>query len=137
MEQAKAAAVADLGVPPDSFRALADDHRKTVKAIRERNRQRRLGALLGLNVVVFGYLLKRLLEDRPLHFGLPHLGPEAAIWLIPVLIAATMLIPLATGRSPHLRFSPDQIGITFEDVRGIDIVLEEVTRTLQIFLAYK
>jgi cell division protease FtsH len=137
MEQAQATQAAELGVRPDSFRELADDHRKTVKAIRERNRQRRLRYLLGLNVLVFAYLLKRLLEDRPLDFGLPQLGPEAAIWLIPILIAATLLMPLANGRSPHVRFSPDQIGIDFTDVRGIDIVLEEVTRTLQIFLAYK
>jgi len=44
---------------------------------------------------------------------------------------------LANGRSPHIRFSPEQMGLTFADVRGIDNVLEEVTRTLQIFLTYK
>lgn len=141
MEQAKATQAADLGVRPDSFQKLADENRKTVKAIRERNRQRRLGYLLILNLVVFGYLLKRLLEDRPLDFGWPQLGPDAGMWLMPLVLIAMLglmlLLPLANGRSPHVRFSPDQIGINFKDVRGIDLVLEEVTRTLQIFLAYK
>ena len=141
MEQAKATEAADLGRRADSFRALAEDHRKTVKAIRERNRQRRLGYLLGLNLIVFAYLLKRVLEDRPLNFGLPHFGPDMAMWLIPLglilMMGLMLMLPLMNGRSPHVRFSPDQIGINFGDVRGIDLVLEEVTRTLQIFLAYK
>jgi cell division protease FtsH len=141
MEQAKATTAAELGVRPDSFRTLAEDHRKTVKAIRERNRQRRLGYLLGLNLIIFAYLLKRLLEDRPLNFGFPQLGPDAAMWLLPLglilMMGLAVMLPLANGRSPHVRFSPDQIGIDFKDVRGIDLVLEEVTRTLQIFLAYK
>lgn len=141
MDQLEAANAADIAVRPDPFRALADDHRATVKGIRERHRQRRLGYLLGLNLIVFAYLMKRLIEDRPLHFGLPHLGPDAAIWLLPVglilMMGLMLLIPLANGRSPHVKFSPDQIGINFSDVRGIDLVLEEVTRTLQIFLAYK
>jgi ATP-dependent Zn protease len=141
MDQLEAATAADIATKPDPFRALANDHRATVKGIRESHRQRRLTYLLGLNLIVFAYLLKRLLEDRPLHFGLPHLGPDAAIYLIPVglilMMGLMMLIPLANGRSPHVRYSPDQIGLDFSDVRGIDPVLEEVTRTLQIFLAYK
>lgn len=141
MDQLAVAEAAELAGRPDPFRALADDHRATVKGIREHRRQRRLGLLLGLNLIVFAYLLKRALEGSPLHFGLPHLGPDAAIWLLPVglilMMGVMLLIPLANGRSPHVRYSPDQIGIDFSDVRGIDLVLEEVTRTLQIFLAYK
>lgn len=141
MDQLAVAEAAELAGRPDPFRALADDHRATVKGIREHRRQRRLGLLLGLNLIVFAYLLKRALEGSPLHVGLPHLGPDAAIWLLPVglilMMGVMLLIPLANGRSPHVRYSPDQIGIDFSDVRGIDLVLEEVTRTLQIFLAYK
>jgi cell division protease FtsH len=134
MDQLEAAEAAELGVKPDPFRALADDHRATVKGIRERHRQKRLGWLLGLNLIIFAHLIKRLLEDRPLHFGLPHLGPDAAMWILPVglilVMGLMLMIPMANGRSPHVRFSPDQIGIDFSDVRGIDLVLEEVTRTL-------
>ncbi|HJR44964.1 MAG TPA: AAA family ATPase [Actinomycetota bacterium] len=127
--------------PTDSFRTVAERHRTDLRRIRERNRQRRLRYLLYLNVLVFAWLLRRVIEGRPLEFGRPQLGPDAWIWLFPVLIllmmATFLLLPLANGRSPHIRFSPEQIGMGFADVRGIDVVLEEVARTLQIFLTYK
>nr|MBA3350415.1 AAA family ATPase [Actinomycetota bacterium] len=74
-------------------------------------------------------------------FGWPALGADAMLWLFPVVLilmmGSVLLMPLANGRSPGVRFSPEEIGIGFSDVRGIDGVLEEVTRTLQIFLTYK
>ena len=125
----------------DGFRSLAESRRADVEAAREVNRRRRLRYLLYLNLLIFAYLLNRAIEGRPLQFGLPSLGPDAFIWLFPVLIllmfAGMLAIPFLNGRSPAIKFSPDQIGMNFEDVRGIDIVLEEVTRTLQIFLTYK
>lgn len=127
--------------PADAFRNVAERHRDDLRRIRERNRQRRLRYLFYLNVLILAWLLRRVVEGRPLQFGAPTLGPDAWIWLFPVLILLMMgmflLLPLANGRSPHIRFSPEQIGMNFADVRGIDIVLEEVARTLQIFLTYK
>jgi cell division protease FtsH len=132
---------ARVPVNSDAFRKVAAEHRADVQRIRERNRQRRLRYLLYLNVLVLAYLAKRVIEGRPLRFGLPDLGPDAWLYAVPLLLigmlALVTLLPLASGRSPHVRFSADQIGITFADVRGIDTVLEEVTRTLQIFLTYK
>lgn len=126
----------------DAFQKLAQGRQEDVKRIRERNRQRRLRYLLYLNIIVFAYLLRRAVDDRPVSFGLPSLGPDAMIWLFPlamlIVISLAVVGPLAvSGRSPAIRFSPEQIGIRFKDVRGIDTVLEEVTRTLQIFLAYR
>lgn len=127
--------------PLDSFRSVAADHRADVRAIRERNRQRRLRTVLIFEAVILVYLAKRVLEERPLAFGLPELGPDAILWMFPILILASfalmLLLPLANGRSPHVRFSPEEIGVGFSDVRGIDTIVEEVTRTLQIFLTYK
>jgi ATP-dependent Zn protease len=112
-----------------------------VKRVRERNRQRRLRYLLYLNLFIFLYLIKRVLENDPLKFGLPSLGPDAILWIFPIVILLSIvlmtMLPLANGRSPHVRFTPEEIGITFGDVRGIDNVLEEVTRSLQIFLTYR
>jgi cell division protease FtsH len=140
-ETAESTQAASLPLPADDFRSVANTHKADVRRIRERNRQRRLRYLLYVNLLIFVYLLRRLVEDRPLHFGLPSLGPDAMLWLFPLLIllvfGAVLLMPLANGRSPHIRFSPEQIGLNFSDVRGIDNVLEEVTRTLQIFLTYK
>jgi cell division protease FtsH len=141
VEKATSSRALDARVPLDTWRTVAEAHRADVRVIREHNRQRRLRVLLGINLLVFGYLLGRALQGRPVALGLPDLGPDAILWLFPLLIflsfAAILLLPLANGRSPHVRFSPDEIGIRFPDVRGIDIVLEEVTRTLQIFLTYK
>ena len=127
--------------PADAFRNVAERHRDDLRRIRERNRQRRLRYLLYLNVIILAWLLRRVIEGRPLQFDRPELGPDAMLWLFPVLIllmiGSMMLLPLANGRSPHIRYSPEQIGMNFADVRGIDIVLEEVARTLQIFLTYK
>jgi ATP-dependent Zn protease len=141
MDQVEATDVAEIA-RPDAFTALAANHKETVKRIRERNRQRRLRYLLILNLIVFVYLARRAIQGRTLEFGLPTLGPDAMLWVFPVLLIFlfTMMILgplLINGRSPAVRFSPEQIGLGFNDVRGIDVVLEEVTRTLQIFLAYK
>ena len=115
----------------EGFRNLAQRHRADLDAIRERNRRRRLRYLLYLNLLILGYLVARAVEGRPLEWGLPELGPDAMLWLFPVLIllmfAGMLALPLINGRSPHIRFTPDQIGMTFNDVRGIDVVLEEVS----------
>ncbi|HEV3472415.1 MAG TPA: AAA family ATPase [Actinomycetota bacterium] len=141
MDENEATAVDAPAPGVEGFRTLADRHRADIQAIRERNRRKRLRYVFYLNVLVLAYLMRRAFEGNPLDFGLPELGADAWIWLFPVLIllmmASFMLLPLANGRSPHIRYSPDQIGMTFADVRGIDVVLEEVTRTLQIFLTYK
>ena len=134
----KVSAQAVVSGSTDAFRTVAERHRTDLRKIREGNRQRRLRYLLYLNVLVFAWLMRRVIEGRPLEFSRPELGPDAMLWLFPVLIllmlGSMLLLPLANGRSPHIRFSPEQIGMNFHDVRGIDIVLEEVARTLQIFL---
>lgn len=128
-------------MPDDVFEEAAEQHRHGVQGIRERNRRRRLRWLLYLNALIFLYLLRRVLEDRPLSPGLPELGPDAMFWLLPIVLilgfGVIILLPLMNGRNPAVRYSPDQIEIGFGDVRGIDTVLEEVKRTLQIFLAYR
>jgi cell division protease FtsH len=142
LEQTRSTDASSIAVPTgETFRTVAEGHKADVKKVRERNRQRRLRYLLYLNLFVFLYLIKRVLENDPVKFGLPSLGPDAVLWVFPAVILISILLmtllPLANGRSPHVRFTPEEIGITFKDVRGIDMVLEEVTRSLQIFLTYK
>ncbi|MDP9227151.1 MAG: AAA family ATPase, partial [Actinomycetota bacterium] len=125
----------------EHFRVLADDHKADVRRIREAHRQTRLRYILYLNLAILAYLLNRVVEKRPLALGLPHFGPDTILivllMFLSVGIVAMVAMPLINGRSPHIRFSPEEIGVGFADVRGIDVVLEEVTRTLQIFLTYK
>ena len=130
-----------LDASGEVFRSVAKVHRADVEKVREKNRQGRLRWILYVGLVIFGYLLKRAFEGNPLALGWPQLGPDAMLYMLPVVIVLmvgmVMLLPLANGRSPHVRFSPEEISIDFSDVRGLDIVLEEVTRSLQIFLTYK
>jgi len=125
----------------DPFQSLADSYKADVSRIRERNRRTRLRWLLYLNLLIFAYLLRRVIEGNPIEFGLPTIGADAWIWIFPVLMLLTVglmaALPLISGRSPHIRFTPEQIGLRFSDVKGIDVVLEEVKRTLQIFLTYR
>lgn len=141
MDEDRATVAPRLPHPTDGFRSLAADHRAHLEVIRERNRRRRLRYVLYLNILILAYLLNRAFEGRPLEWGLPTFGPDAWLYLFPVLIlvmfAGMLAMPLINGRSPHVRFTPDEIGMNFSDVRGSDVVLEEVTRTLQIFLTYK
>ena len=140
MRSEKASGAA-LGAPTGAFRAIAADHMADVRRIRERNRRRRL---LGLGLFVLaagGHVVNQTVHDRPL-VDLPSVSPDAMVWLFPIALifvigGAVMLPMFLSGRSPHVRFSPEEIGVGFQDVKGIDIVLEEVTRTLQIFLTYK
>ena len=141
MDQNKVSSASAIG-GGETFRSVAERHRADVARTRERNRQRRLAWILGFSAAFLAYFLKRLLEGDPIQFGLPSLGADAVLWLFPIamifVIGLGVLGPLViNGRSPHIRFSPEEIGIRFADVRGIDILLEEVTRTLQIFLTYK
>ena len=129
-----------VGRPVDGFREVVDDRKADVRRIREHNRRRRTWLAAGIALILVTYAVKRIVLDQPFH--LPRLGPEATLWLFPlaiiVIIGAAVLLPLyANGRSPHVRYSPEEIGVGFSDVKGVDIVLEEVTRTLQIFLTYK
>ena len=134
-------ATAPAPVMADPFQSLADSHKADVSRIRERNRRTRLRWLLYLNLLIFAYLLRRVIDGNPIEFGLPTLGADAWIWIFPLLMLLSVgtmaALPLISGRSPHIRFSPEQIGLRFSDVKGIDVVLEEVKRTLQIFLTYR
>jgi len=141
VEKSKATGAEQLNLSGEVFRSVAKVHRADVERARERNRRSRLRWVFYVGVVVFVYVLRRALDENPLALGWPQLGPDAMLYMLPVVIVlmvgVVMLLPLSQGRSPHVRFSPEEIRIDFSDVRGLDIVLEEVTRSLQIFLTYK
>jgi ATP-dependent Zn protease len=117
--------------------ALAD-----VVLAREAARRRRLrtvATVLGFGTV---WLWARLLLGNPVGFGLPSLGPDAMLWLPGLLLCAVLVLVIAVpmavaGRSPHVLYRSSEIAIGMDDVRGAGIVKEEVTRTLDLFLAYR
>ncbi len=113
-----------------------------VGAHRERARSGRLQKLaivLGLIAVL---LVLRDLFDPGFTLPMPHL-PASFEPLLPamaliVVLALVMVVPLlAAGRSPHILYRPDELTMTFDDVRGSEGLVEEVTKTLNLFLAHR
>jgi ATP-dependent Zn protease len=131
------AEVTTLGQAGVIARAQAD-----VGRLRERNRQRRMQRSLAFFGPLAIYLWYRQLTGDPVGLGWPHVGGELGMMLPQILLvsmfAVVLLVPLLTaGRSPHVRFRPSEIEIGFDDVVGMDVVLEEVVRTLNLFLGFK
>ncbi len=112
--------------------------RADVWKVREKTRKRRLWRLIFIFGLFDGYLWYRYLTNNP--FELPALGPEAIIWapvlLLFVAIFLMMAMPLFSGRSPHSVVRPEEIEVGLDLVRGLDTQVDEVTRTLDVFLGY-
>ncbi len=112
--------------------------RADVFRIRERTRRRRILRLaLGLGALDV-FLWWRYVTDNPI--GLPSL-PDNWVWYLPalILVAAVVLVlflPFMSGRSPHLVVRPEEIEVGLSEVRGLDTQVEEVVRTLDVFLGY-
>ncbi len=80
----------------------------------------------------------RILEGLPM-FPQISLPAEAMFWLpgiaIVLLLGVVLVAPMMTNsRSPHTIFRPDQIDISFDQVRGMDRVVTEVKHTLSVLL---
>jgi ATP-dependent Zn protease len=112
--------------------------RAYVFRVRERSRRRRLWRLILVLGLFDGFLWYRYLTHNP--FELPALGPDWIIWmplmLLVLLMAVVMLFPMFSGRSPHLVVRPEEIEVGLDEVRGLDTQVDEVTRTLDVFLGY-
>ena len=112
--------------------------RADVNKVREKTRRRRLTRLIVVLALVDFYLWYRYLTDNP--FKMPTLGPEAIIFapvaLIMVMIVLMMAMPLFSGRSPHQIVRPEEIEVGLDEVRGLDNQVDEVGRTLDVFLGY-
>jgi cell division protease FtsH len=112
--------------------------RADVFRMRERTRRRRLLRAYIIVGLVDAYLLYRFVDHRPLK--LPTLPPDFVLFLpiilIFVLIFAMLAMPFMSGRSPHMAVRPEQIELGLRDVRGLDTQVDEVARTLDVFLGY-
>ena len=94
--------------------------------------------LLLILALIDGYLWYRYLSHNP--FQLPTLGPDAIIFapviILVFAIVLMMLMPLFSGRSPHAVVRPEEIEVGLDEVRGLDNQVDEVSRTLDVFLGY-
>ena len=102
-------------------------------------RMQRLAALLAavLTLVVLRDLLAPGLSLPSLSVP-PSLTPFLTPLLLIVVLSSVMIVPMvAAGRSPHILYRPEELTMTFDDVRGSEDLVEEVTKTLNLFLAYR
>jgi cell division protease FtsH len=113
-----------------------------VGAHRERTRHTKLRRLAVVLAVVAAFLVLRDLLFPGAALPVPHLpaswGPMTPAIVLIVLLSLVMIVPLlGAGRSPHILYRPDELGVSFDDVRGSDVLVEEVTKTLNLFLAHR
>jgi len=109
---------------------------------RERSRQRRLvriGLLMGFVCV---WMWDRVLHGHSAFPGRPHLSPAIAqampLLLLVVVLGAAVLLPfLGAGRSPHVLYRSSEIDTSLADVKGMPVVVDEVVKSLNLFLAHK
>ncbi len=105
---------------------------------RERTRRSKLIRALVVIGVVDAWLWYRLATNNPIQ--LPSL-PDDWFMFLPVLlliaaIGMMVAMPLFSGRSPHITVHPEQVEIGLTDIRGLDGQVDEVARTLDVFLGY-
>jgi len=119
-------------------RAMPHDVAKDREAARER-RLRRVALVLGAVLVV---LVWRWAAGRPLRLAAPHL-PAAILPYLPAAILVLLLggllaAPLlGAGRSPHVHVDPADTTVRLSDVVGLPVVVEEVRRSLEVFLDHR
>jgi ATP-dependent Zn protease len=111
-----------------------------VAVARERARQKRLvklGSFLGPLAL---WMWLRLMAGNPVSPGISNPIPAELFpaVLLMVLLCAVLVLPmLGAGRSPHVLYRPSELSTSFDDVRGMPVVVEEVVKTLNLFLAHR
>jgi ATP-dependent Zn protease len=105
--------------------------------IRERRRRRRLWRIAVIGALLNLLLWSRILAGDPL--GPPSLPKVDPLYLMSGLFFAVLLFTLVgttvvAGRSPHLVYRPGQLDVGMSDVKGLGPVVEEVRRSLDLFL---
>jgi cell division protease FtsH len=105
---------------------------------REKTKRKKLIRAIVVVLLVDAYLYRRVVSDNP--FQLPHLGSDWIIFLPAILLVFAVLLmvamPLMNGRSPHVTIQPEQVEVGLTEVRGLDTQVEEIVRTLDMFLGY-
>ncbi len=113
-----------------------------VGAHQRRARSSRLQRVAMVLAPIALLLVLRDVFDPTATLPAPHV-PASLMPLVPAMalitvLALVMVVPLlAAGRSPHILYRPEELTMTFDDVRGSETLVEEVTKTLNLFLAHR
>jgi len=105
---------------------------------RERLRRRRLMRVALILLVINAWLVVRAVQGKP---ALPSLHMDPLV-LVPVLFFLALIgvmvgTTMGAGRSPHVVFRPEQVDVRLEDVIGIDPIVEDVRRSIDLFWTYR
>lgn len=126
-----------LGLAGAAQRATSD-----VAADRESARRGRLRRLAWVLAGVAALVWARWLAGSPVRLAAPRL-PHGLVAYLPagglVLVLVVVLVGpvLLAGRSPHVLVRPGESGVLLSDVRGMPVVVDEVARTLALFLDHR
>ena len=109
---------------------------------REQSRQRRLLRLYIFMGFACVWMWDRILDGQtpvPTSLSLsPVLLEAIPLLLLFALLGAVVLVPfLGAGRSPHVMYRSSEIDISLADVKGMPVVVDEVVKSLNLFLAHK
>lgn len=113
-----------------------------VAAEREHRRRRRLWRIAAILAIPLIFLLVRLALGDPFlinQLSLPSVDPFliiVAVFFI-FMIAMVLSMTVVAGRSPHVTFRPEQIDVDLDTIVGIDPIKEDISRSLELFLAHK
>ena len=105
---------------------------------RERLRRRRLVRVAVVLMALNAWLVVRAVQGKP---ALPTVHVDPLV-LVPVLFFVALIgVMVATtagaGRSPHVVFRPEQVDVGLDDVIGIDPIIEDVRRSIELFWTYR
>ena len=105
---------------------------------RERTKFKRIIRAIVVIGLIDLYLWYRYSSGRPL--TLPSLPDDWVFLLFPLLILIPVMLmvalPLINGRSPHITVYPEQVESGLTDIKGLDTQVDEVVRSLDVFLGY-
>ena len=125
-----------------SHASVLDAARADVGVTRERVRRGMITKLAFWLLPVMAWTSYRGLTGNPVHPGLPHIDeslyPYLPGVLLIVVVAMGVIIPLtSTGKSPGVIMRPEDIDVGLDDWKGSAVVVDEVVKTLNLFLAHK
>jgi ATP-dependent Zn protease len=118
--------------------SLLNRGRADVFRQRERTRRRKVLRLLVIVCLLDGYLTYRLASHNPIR--MPGMPQDLVMFLLPLMlilaVGLMLAMPLMNGRSPHITVHPEQVEVGLTDISGLDGQVDEVVRTLDVFLGY-
>ena len=119
--------------------AIMDAGSVDVGRSRERSRRRRVRKLALILAVPVGFVALRVATGHSAIVTIPSIDPMyyMEIAIVAAIVGSTMFMIFGGAKSPHVMYRPEQIDTTIDDVKGIDVVKEDVVRSLNLFLAHK